>query len=76
MNAEKKAATPKVMDLKQAEAYSGIPLRALRSLIWDRRIKVVQLTRPNGKIFIPTAELDKFLDQEAGFIRFLGCFYW
>jgi hypothetical protein len=76
MSTENRAATPKVMDLKQAAAYSGIPLRALRNLIWERRIKVVQLTRPNGKIFVPTSELDKFLDQEAGFIRFMGSFSW
>jgi len=71
-----KITTPKVLDLKQAAAYSGLPVRTLRNLIWDGRIKAVQLTKPNGKIYLPVRELDRLLDQETGFMLFMGCLPW
>jgi len=65
--------TPKALCLKEAAAYSGFPVRTLRNLIYDRRLRVVQLA-PSGKIFIPVSELDRLLAQETRFISFMTQF--
>ncbi len=75
MSIRSSSVAPKVLNLKQASAYSGLPLRTLRNLVWGKQLRVIQLI-PNGKIYIPIDELDKFLEREVGFISFMGCWNW
>lgn len=54
----------KLMSIKEASEYSGLPVWTIRTLIWERRLKVITFVR--RKQWIETSDLDRLIEVSKG----------
>lgn len=52
---------PKVLNVPEASKYIGVSERTLRSLIADRKIKVV---RVGGRVLLRLVDIDRFIESK------------
>lgn len=60
--AESRIAAQNYLNVPEAASYIGISQRTLRSLIADRKIRVIRL---GGRVILRRIDIDRFLDQHA-----------